>query len=218
MSVPTIATRNMPPLPAKMKDLPVDPKRGFVVPWFVQWIDGQPDFRIMDARKLVLAVRHKLCWVCGQPLGFTSVFLIGPMCAVNRNTAEPPSHPERARFSAMACPFLTMPKMRRREDETSKQAVVAGVAIKRNPGVALLWFVRPPRGFEVIPDPKGYLFQLGDPVGVEWYCEGREATREEVLHSIETGLPILREIAAKEEGGLAHLERETKRAMKWVPR
>jgi hypothetical protein len=34
MSVMTIA------LPKEMEKLPVDPKRGFVVPWFVQWITG----------------------------------------------------------------------------------------------------------------------------------------------------------------------------------
>jgi hypothetical protein len=205
----------MPPLPAAMKHLPSDPKRGFVVPWFVQWIDGQPDFRIMDGAKLVRAIREKLCWVCGKQLSGRGVFLIGPMCAVNRNTTEPPSHPECARFSAKACPFLTMPKMRRREDELTAQSVVAGHAIKRNPGVALLWFAR---DYKVINDGTGKpLFRLGDPLAVEWYCEGREATREEVMHSINTGLSILRELAEKEDGGLAYLERETKRALRLVP-
>lgn len=209
-------TRPMPPLPKKMRDLPVDPKRGFVVPWFVQWIDGQPDFRIMDGRKLVRAIREDLCWVCGKARGAGAVFLIGPMCAVNRNTAEPPCHPECARFSAMACPFLTMPKMRRREDELTAQSVVAGHAIKRNPGVALLWFAS---DYKVINDGKGKpLFRLGAPLAVEWYCEGRPATREEVMHSIETGLPILRELAEQDgPDGIAYLEREAKKAMRLVP-
>jgi hypothetical protein len=209
------ATRSMPPMPKAMKDLPVDPKRGFVVPWFVQWIGGQPDFRIMDARKLARAVRDQLCWVCGKPLRGRGCFLIGPMCAVNRNTAEPPGHPECARFSAMACPFLTMPKMRRREDELSAQSIVAGHAIKRNPGVALLWFAK---SFEILRESNGLLFRLGDPLAVEWYAEGREATREEVMHSIETGLPILREMAEKDgPEALAYLERETKKALRLVP-
>jgi hypothetical protein len=93
--------------------------------------------------------------------------------------------------------------------------VVAGHAIKRNPGVALLWFAR---DYKVINDGTGKpLFRLGDPLAVEWYCEGREATREEVMHSINTGLSILRELAEKEDGGLAYLERETKRALRLVP-
>src|SRR5271155_3030005 len=141
----TTTARPMPPIPPRMQHLPIDPKRGFIVPWFVQWIDGQPDFRIMDAGKLVRAIANKLCWVCGNPLGNQrGCFVVGPMCVITRNTAEPPGHPECCRFSAMACPFLAMPKMRRREDEISRLAEgnVAGIQIKRNPGVSALYFAR----------------------------------------------------------------------------
>lgn len=203
-----------------MQNLPVDPKRGYVVPKFVQWINGEPDFRIMNGEFLLACIERRLCWTCGNPLGGQrGVFVIGPMCVVNRNTAEPPNHVECARFSAKACPFLTMPKMRRREDEVSKIAEgnVAGIAIKRNPGVACLWFAA---DFKPYRDPRsgGPLFRLGTPLAIEWYCEGREATREEVMHSIDTGLPIVREMAEKDgPEGVQYLEREIERAMRWVP-
>ena len=44
----------------------------------------------------------------------------------------------------------------------------------------------------------GMLCRLGKPVRVDWYSEGRVATREEVLDSIDSGLPILMEEAKKD--------------------
>ena len=55
-------------LPLRLRKLPLDP-RGYPVPWFVAWVDGVPEFRAVDGRKFVQAVRAKLCWVCGEPLG-----------------------------------------------------------------------------------------------------------------------------------------------------
>jgi hypothetical protein len=36
------------------------------------------------------------------------------------------------------------------------------------------------------------LFELFEPHRVDWYAEGRPATRAEVTASIETGVPLLR--------------------------
>src|SRR5262245_2742625 len=103
----TILRPELPPVPERMRKLPLH--RGYPVPWFVEWIEGVPDFRIMDGRKLVRAVKEKRCWVCGELMGSYLAFTIGPMCAVNRISAEPPSHRECASFSARGCPFLTRP-------------------------------------------------------------------------------------------------------------
>src|SRR6267154_1896953 len=100
--------------PKRSAELPRD-ERGYPVPWFVEWIDGKPDFRVMDSDKLVEAIKYKRCWVCGGPLGHYKVFTIGPMCMVNRTSAEPPSHRDCAEFSVRNCPFLTTPDMHRRE-------------------------------------------------------------------------------------------------------
>jgi hypothetical protein len=213
--------REMPALPANMAHLPVD-KRGYVVPWFVSWINGEPEFRIADTKKMRRAVLEHLCWVCGRGIrAAVNVFVIGPMCAINRVSSEPPSHPECARFSALACPFLTMPKMRRREDEVTASATygIGGVGIRRNPGVALLWFTR---GYKIYREPEeaggGHLFHLDSPTATEWYCEGRQATRAEVMHSIETGLPLLREVAQMQNGGTARLEWEIARTYRLLPK
>src|SRR5258708_1131539 len=116
-------------VPSRIAVLPKD-QRGYHVPWFVAWIDGVPDFRVIGGGKLPHAVREKLCWVCGQPLGGFMAFMIGPMCAVNRISSEPPSHRECAVYSARVCPFLSNPEMKRRETNLPPARVeAAGIPI-----------------------------------------------------------------------------------------
>ena len=204
------------PMPGRMTSLPVD-DRGYPVPWFVAWVDGKPEFRAMDPTKFVRAIREKLCWVCGQRLGVNVCFVAGPMCGINRTSSEPPSHLECARWSARNCPFLSNPRMCRREDELTNEMKenVAGIAIRRNPGVAMLWITRQ---YEIFPDGKGrYLIQMGEPQSVEWWAEGRAATQEEVQASIDSGLPNLEAVARSEKGGLEFLGKSIERFQKWIP-
>lgn len=183
-------------LPARLHFLPVD-ERGYPVPWFVAWRDGKPEFRAMDGEKWVRAVAQRLCWVCGEQLGNWLTFVIGPMCGITRTTGEPPCHLDCARWSARNCPFLSRPHMVRREDGLPDNIEIAGIAISRNPGVTLLWTTRT---FDVFDDGNGKgLISVGDPERVEWWAEGRPATREEVEHSVETGIPILQGLAEQDE-------------------
>jgi len=120
------------PLPDRMKSLPVH--RGYPVPWFVEWIDGVPEFRAMDFSKWQRAIRDKLCWVCGTPLEKKFVtFVAGPMCGINRTSAEPPCHLICAQWSARNCPFLSKPQMTRRENDLPEGGVVGGVAMPADP-------------------------------------------------------------------------------------
>ena len=89
----------LPPLPRRMRTLPID-ERGYPVPWFVQWFlpdgsgaapgVGKPDFRVADGYKRESAVKHRLCWLCGGKLGRQFAFVIGPMCAINFALFRPP--------------------------------------------------------------------------------------------------------------------------------
>jgi hypothetical protein len=205
-------------LPKFMQHLPV--VRGYPVPWFVDWIDGVPEFRAMDGRKLVRAVRERLCWVCGRLLRGPYVFVVGPMCGINRVSSEPPSHIECGRWSARNCPFLSKPDMVRREDDVVNNAAfreqAAGIPIARNPGVMLLWFTRE---YEVFNDGKGRpLIMMGRPSGVEFYTRGRVATREEVDESILNGIGALETLARAEEGGMEHLRQKQRAFEKWLPK
>lgn len=201
------------PVPARVAALPT--YRGYEVPWFVVWYDGVPDFRVADSGKLADAIRFGLCWVCGQRTGRTVAFVIGPMCAVNRISAEPPAHRDCAVYSARRCPFLSRPTMQRRDRGLPEHVDPAGVMVERNPGVALVWTTRSHKPFRA---PGGVLFNLGEPVETLWFAHGRPASRDEVLASIESGFPLLR-AAADVDGAeaVAMLDAQLEVALRLVP-
>ena len=220
-------------MPDRVRRLPISPT-GFPVPWFVEWFgddgnpcktgEGVPDFRVVDPRKMVKAVNNNLCWVCGGSMGIFKCFVIGPMCAINRIISEPPSHRDCAIYSARACPFLSKPNMVRNEkgmyDETGKltrgNQPAAGIAILRNPGAVCVWITKSYRPFK--PEGGGLLFSLGRPTEVLWWAEGRRATRKEVLASIDSGYPLLQEVARQEgHEAMAALATQREVAMALVP-
>jgi len=192
---------DMTTLPQRMKKLPIDEKFGVPVPWFVDWLHGKPEFRAMDRVKFRRAIKERLCWVCGEPLGRWLAFPIGPMCAVTRTTSEPPCHRECAEWSMKNCPFLSDPRMERRTDGLPEGVREApGIPINRNPGVMCLWMTRQ---YETFPVADGrLLITVGTPEQVTWWREGREATREEVQASLDSGVPVLL-AGAKTEGRFA---------------
>lgn len=180
--------KGLPPMPARMRSLPVD-KRGYPVPFFVAWVDGEPDFRAMDGRRMRTCIEQHRCWLCGHPLGRAFVFVAGPMCGVNRVSSEPPSHVDCAEFAVKACPFLTLPKAQRRDVNMPDGArEPGGIMITRNPGVALIWTTR---SYKKERWPNGLLFRMGEPTAISFWAEGRAATRAEIDESIRTGLPAL---------------------------
>jgi hypothetical protein len=221
----------LPPLPSRMRGLPVS-DRGYPVPYFVAWLGpdgkptprgaGTPDFRVVHPGTIAQCHTLSLCWLCGMRLGSFRSFVIGPICALNRTSSEPPSHLECADYAARACPFLTRPKEKRNEHRMPEGHLPpSGHMILRNPGVALVWTVRK---YGVFSDGEGgALFDVGTPKHVRWYCEGRPATRAEVLASIDSGLPLLEEAARTEDrpelvtAVLAEIRRRYETAMRLLP-
>lgn len=202
------------PIPQRIQSLPT--QNGFPVPWFVAQINGVYDFRVIDTPKFKPAIKHRKCWICGQKLGSYLAFSIGPMCAINRTISEPPSHKECAEWSIKACPFLAQrQEVRREANLPTGIKEPGGVAIARQPGAICLWVTH---SYNVVELPNGLIFKIGDPVEVRWYREGRAATREEVLHSIDTGYPILLEMAQLEGArAIADLKSKRSEAMKLLP-
>lgn len=211
-------TISLPQMSHRIASLPRD-ERGYPVPWFVAWIDGKPEFRCAAGEKLQQAIDGRLCWVCGQKIDRRKplAFVIGPMCSINRISSEPHCHLDCAVFSAKACPFLTMPKAHRREANLPKEGYdPGGFFIKRNPGVCLIWVTH--RYGMLHLQEGGCLFELGDPLQTLWFAAGRQATRDEILESIESGLPILQKEARR--GGrqaMEELERRRTNAMCLIP-
>jgi hypothetical protein len=213
----------LPERPPRIAKLPLD-ARGFPIPWFVARVPGDgdtPDFRVADPEKQLRALTQRRCWVCGDVLGRYLAFVIGPMCAINRLSAEPPEHSACALYCVLACPFLSNPAMLRRENDLPADASSpGGEMICRNPGVSLIWVTREVRPFSVTRPGGGrsVMFRLGDPAETYWFREGRRATRAEVLESIETGLPAL-QLMATQEGPEAEaaLDRMHQLALHYVP-
>jgi hypothetical protein len=215
---------SLPPLPGRMKHLPLN-YQGHPVPWFVQfikhgkpapWGEGEPDFRVMDRDKWHRALKHDLCWLCGGKLGRHKAFTIGPMCCVNRTTSEPPSHRDCAVFAAMACPFLTRPRMKRHVDGLPEElAAPPGIHLDRNPGAVCVWITK---SFKLFKTDGGTLIELGDPSECLWFAEGKPATREQIETSIAGGLPKLRTLAEKDGlEAIAALDRQILRAASLLP-
>lgn len=187
----------LPTPPAQIAELPVAPN-GYPVPWFVSWVHGKPEFRAADARKMMLAIRDRRCWVCGYGIAPGPVtFVLGPMCTVNRVSAEPPSHFECAKYSAEACPFLTKPQMVRRESDLPEDTVAPpGEFIKGNPGVTALYTTSV---YQAVRQGEGILFDIGKAAKVDWLAEGKPATRAQVEEAYLRGIVGL-ENMAKEQG------------------
>jgi ferredoxin len=205
----------LPKLPGRMFKNLID-ERGYPIPYFVAIVNGAHDFRVMDGRKLAICVKEDRCWLCGDKLGRRRVFVIGPMCIVNRTSGEPPSHRDCAEFAAKACPFLTKPMAKRVERNLPEAAVEIGLMLKRNPGVCALWIVDRP-GYRVVDDGNGgRLFKFATPEEVTWWAEGRTATRDEIMASIDSGYPTLESVCDDAHERLL-LSKMRDDAMKFVP-
>jgi hypothetical protein len=204
-------------LPRRIANLTRD-DRGIPVPWFCTTNpDGSPNFQTADGEKRVRAVKNSLCWVCGEPLGRFLSFVIGPMCLINRVSAEPAQHRECSEFSLRTCPFLLHPNMKRMPTKYPEgHENPAGIMIERNPGVAALWVTH---SFTIINDHQGgVLFRVGPLQELSWWSEGRAATRSEVMASFESGFPIISQLAEKERPeAIAALHTAYQEALKFIP-
>jgi hypothetical protein len=217
---------SLPDLPARIKRLPRD-ERGYPVPYFVEWLKGgepaprgalgaEPDFRVVSGAFRARAFRQGLCWLCGDQLGVHKVYVIGPMCVINRTTSEPACHRDCAEFAARACPFMVRPRQKRNEKGLPEEVMIAGVGLKRNPGACCLY--ETPLAHAFADGNGSWLIRLEPPVRVDWRAEGRPATREEVLASIDSGYPLLLEPArAQGAAALAELISLRAAAMRLLP-
>ena len=216
---------SLPEMPHRIARLRKD-ERGYPVPRFVEWMnDGRaarptdpgakPDFRYARPDFRNQAFKHGYCWVCGEQMGVHKVYAIGPMCVVNRVTMEPASHRECAEFSVKACPFLLRPRMKRLPIAEDAPKNVAGMMIERNPGCTCLYEAKDAKAFDA---GNGWLIRLGEPTRVDWWCEGRQATRAEIEASIDSGYPILFEQAKKDgPDAVDQLALQLKDALQLVP-
>jgi hypothetical protein len=205
-------------LPDRMRTLPLD-ERGYLIAAFVDTVNGKRDFRFMSQTHWRRCIEERRCWVCSGTLGGYLAFVVGPMCSINRTTSEPPCHRDCAIWPARFCPFLSRPRMVRREDESTRAGTenVAGCPILRNPGVVLVWITR---NYKIFRDHKGApLIEIGEPIETLWFRMGRAAMLDEIEESIATGLPALEELAnlEKHRGAVEDLQTKVAEFRRLLP-
>jgi hypothetical protein len=123
-----------------------------------------------------------------------------------------------ATWAAMNCPFLSRPLAKRDDRNIPAEATSHPDHADHNPGVTLVWWTRK---FSISRHSEGYslLFDIGTPIKMLWYREGRDATREEVRAAIDKGVPFLRERAEEQgEDALEELQRRYEKTLLLLPK
>lgn len=102
------------PIPSELAHLKRD-KRGYPIPFFVTYKNGEPQFQIVSVEKVITCVDKKICPICGKKLYKDGSYVVsGPMGLHNRITSDAPMHRVCAEFSIKACPHLYYEKAKRR--------------------------------------------------------------------------------------------------------
>jgi hypothetical protein len=193
-------------MPVRVAVLPRT-KEGYPIPWFVPLQpDGTRDLRFMGDVEWQSAVKDRRCWVCGQVLGKWLTFTIGPMCVINRITAEPPSHRDCAEYSAQVCPFLTKPAMVRRPRHELEAVLTqpAGVHSETNPGIAVTWTTTRFELFRVKPSDApgakpGWLIEIGPAAEVKWWRNGMPCSTDDADAALSSGYDQLLKVAEEQD-------------------
>lgn len=165
-------------IPKQIAALPVD-KRGLPIPFFVQWYrgsfrtsagNGEPDHRLADPDKKVRCAERKLCWICGEPLGYWIAFVGSKQSIDQRLFGDGAMHVECAEFSMRACPHLSHPQAKRRDNDERKTTAV-GKREMHNPGTFGMYVTR---SFDTQYSDGDILFKPAPPKKVRWFQEGQE--------------------------------------------
>jgi hypothetical protein len=104
-------------IPKELAHLKLD-TRGYPIPYFVSWINGQPEFRFLDPARLEMIIERKVCHICGKKLPTDFFYFItGPVGLQNRVITDAPMHRLCAEFSLKACPHIYYQKAERRDND-----------------------------------------------------------------------------------------------------
>lgn len=140
-------------IPDFLKHLKVD-QRGYPIPFFVAYVNGKPDFRMLDPAKYKYCLEQNLCSICGKkhvPKNY--FFITGPIGLANGVHSDCPMHRGCAEYSLQICPHLYFEKAKRndRGELVKIAAETTGAAgIKEKPSE--LFLIRADK-YKTIPGP-----------------------------------------------------------------
>ena len=192
-----------PIVPASLRRRPIHPTMRIPVPWFLADQDaiglktGSWNFREVMASRANLALRNRVCWICGTPHHGHATVIGGPASIITGNVSDPPSHPECAEFAVQVCPFLVNPERERRADLTPND-LTPGVLLQHNPGLAILWTASAVHFTRFSDRTKGTsLIRIPAlaPVKLTCWCHGRQANAGEIGAALDKALTSLINLA-----------------------
>ncbi len=158
----------MPPAVARLeKD-----RRGYPIPYTVMYVNGVPDFTMVDPEKWVRLTKIKGCGICGKPLTGRMFFVGGPRCLVNMVFFDHPMHEECAVYALKVCPFLCMPNAHYRRRVAENVEIIKSVSDQK-PEVFMLG---ESRGYSLVRNGQEVLLQAKPWENVRWWKDGVDVT------------------------------------------
>lgn len=129
---------DLPELPEAMRGLDRD-HRGYPIPFIVaRGVDGKPDFRINDARKVEMCLWEGLCAVSGRKLQDNDVWFVGgPKAAYHPlgGYLDPPAMKVCLVWALRVCPFLVARRYTMKDNPTPRFTPTQEMGFKVNPAV-----------------------------------------------------------------------------------
>ena len=117
--------------PPEVKHLPVCPHRRLPIPFIAEvGADGTGHFTILDNDRARECLKHRLCAMCGLPMG-AEIALLGDAVSLEPGGfwIEPPVHERCAEIAAAGlCPFVSRERVPRRPPEDGVAIVGMGPA------------------------------------------------------------------------------------------
>lgn len=182
-------------VPTSILRLPKD-EHGRPVPWYAKWYGNKPSSLAMGEGKFNRAVAGRRCFLCGERLGVRVLcWVVTPLGVTQRQSEYPPSHPD----------------------------CVAHVLRGGFMGITLVGVMASytARTFEVVSLSEGgspkRAINLGEPVNVDWWKDGRAATPEEVAAALDREHALLQSIATRSDRAEQDLADAYARALRLLP-
>lgn len=171
------------PIPRRMTTLRRT-ESGMPIPKFASWINGKPDFTVMDMTFMKSAITARRCGICGEPLGRYASFVGGPLSQLSGQYSEPPFHKDCAEFALQICPFILTGHNMRKNKPTA-QIMVNNKVSPENPKVfGLVTATIGTYSFE----PRYMTFFLTETAEPEWWYQGHRVTSDEDRAILENAL------------------------------
>jgi hypothetical protein len=116
-------------LPPELAHMPICPHRGLPIPYIAEvGDDGAGHFTILDPRRQRECYEHRLCAMCGLPMG-EEVALIGDVVSLEPGGfyIEPPVHEDCGKLAIGGlCPYISRERVPRRAHEDDGTIAVLG--------------------------------------------------------------------------------------------